>query len=178
MERCVGSACGMGHGIALLLSPVARNNPAHMYIEFTRLQSVFPLHQNILRFWLCFSSHLSSQAPFNFWSSSVQPSWPYSGQNSLLQEKEVWADDPGMRYISVPVSCHVARQNVAREILPGPWMPSERMRWCQDVPLFVPHNWLFFALLTLWPSPPSFTAPQNYFVLLRFFYVDSFFRFC
>lgn len=87
MEQCVGSACGMGHGIALLLSPVARNNPAHMCIESARLQSIFPLHQNILRFCLCFSSHLSSQALFNFWSSSVQPSWPYSGQTFIAPRK-------------------------------------------------------------------------------------------
>lgn len=159
MEQCVGSACGMGHGIALLLSPVARNNPAHMCIESARLQSIFPLHQNILRFCLCFSSHLSSQALFNFWSSSVQPSWPYSGQTFIAPRKGGWGDDPGMQYISVPVSCHVARQNVAREILLAPWMPSEKRRWCQDGPLFVPHNWLSFALLTLSPSPPSFTAP-------------------
>lgn len=155
------NACGMGHGIPLLLFPITRDSPAHRYIEFFRLQSIFLLHQNLLRFWLCFSSHVSSKALFNLCPSSALPSWPYSSQTSiaqarhlLLKEKEGWGDDPGMRYISVPVSCHVSRQNMATELLPAPWVPSESKRWCQDISLFIPPTiGVFFTF-----DPMTFTT--------------------
>lgn len=180
VEQCVEDSCGMGHGIPLLLPPVAKDNPAHMYIEFARLQSIFLLHQNLLRFWLCFSSHLSSKALFNLWLSSAHLSWPYSSQTSIGQGKgrlKGWSRHV-VHFCSRVLPCCQAEHGQGASIGSlGAFREKEMVSGCPT--LCPPRNcFFFFMLLTLWSSPLSFTAPQNYFVLLRFFSVAPFFWFC
>lgn len=94
-----------------------------------------------------------------------------SSRHPLLQENEDWGDDPGMWYISVPVSCHVARQNMVMELLQAPWVPSDRRKWCEGIPLFVPPQ-MVRGFLRFW----TYDLHHHHSVLLRIIlsYSDSF----
>ena len=79
-------------------------------------------------------------------SGSPQPTPPglTQARHPLLKENEGWWDDLGMWYISVPVSCHVARQNVARELLQDPWVPSREKEMESGCPILCSrpsHKW-------------------------------------